>query len=425
MNFGRDDADEAIGDGQLDAREQIRHGARQFDQQGGGCGAHVVTAARASSTRGMRSKPLSVAMIIATTPNRKPIAHDGAASQTEQHDEQRIESKERQCVSSWRGRDRWPHAAAKAVNQSRRWQNRRSPTAPARSRHCQASAAMSAVALPEASSFARRSAMSDGANSTRGLIAPVRHNSSSAAMKPPTTSRRIKADPAHDGFPCRIVFSDSSRSTDHSRAVIAPKAGSAATRESRSRGQPVSSSSMIRPGRADIRPIRSDGIAASSRACVINSTVAPVVRQHLQQFVTHDQPRLRVERAKGLVEQDHARLHHQRPRDADPLAHAARKLRQIGLGKIDQTHQPQRVVEPARDLRCLDAVAAQAEHDVVGDVEPRQTTHPPETRRRRPRARGHRAGDLRTTPLRWSVATGRRARRAASTSRSRTGRSPE
>ena len=51
---------------------------------------------------------------------------------------------------------------------------------------------MSALALPEASNFARRSAMSDGANSTRGLIAPVRHNSSSAAMKPPTTSRRIK-----------------------------------------------------------------------------------------------------------------------------------------------------------------------------------------------------------------------------------------
>ena len=90
----------------------------------------------------------------------------------------------------------------------------------------------------------------------------------------------------------------------------------------------------------------------------------------LQQFVTHDQPRLRVERAKGLVEQDHARLHHQRPRDADALAHAARKLNRIGLGEIDQPHQPQRIVEPARDLRCLDAVAAQAEHDVVGDVEP-------------------------------------------------------
>jgi hypothetical protein len=37
----------------------------------------------------------------------------------------------------------------------------------------------------------------------------------------------------------------------------------------------------------------------------------------------HQEPRLRVERAERLVEQDQARLQHQGTRDADALAHAA------------------------------------------------------------------------------------------------------
>ena len=46
-----------------------------------------------------------------------------------------------------------------------------------------------------------------------------------------------------------------------------------------SRGQPVVTMSMRRPGRADITATRSDNSAASSSACVISITVAPVSRQ--------------------------------------------------------------------------------------------------------------------------------------------------
>ena len=63
-----------------------------------------------------------------------------------------------------------------------------------------------------------------------------------------------------------MAFIDSPRSSDHSRAVTAPKACSATMLLSRSRGQPVVMMSMKRPGRADITPTRSDSIAASSSA---------------------------------------------------------------------------------------------------------------------------------------------------------------
>src|SRR5665213_1208029 len=75
-----------------------------------------------------------------------------------------------------------------------------------------------------------------------------------------------------------IDLSDSTRSFSHSRAVTAPKRSSETIRLSRSRGHRVSMKSMNAPGRADITPTRSESIAASSRACVISSTVAPVAR---------------------------------------------------------------------------------------------------------------------------------------------------
>ena len=84
---------------------------------------------------------------------------------------------------------------------------------------------------------------------------------------------------------------------------------------------------MNAPRRADITPTRSDSIAASSSAWVISNTVAPGLAPEPQQFVAHQQPRLLIERAERLVEQDQSRLHHQRAGDADALAHAAGELR--------------------------------------------------------------------------------------------------
>src|SRR5579875_1415719 len=75
-----------------------------------------------------------------------------------------------------------------------------------------------------------------------------------------------------------MARSDSSRSSDHRRAVTSPNRGSATTVESRARGHPVATTSINRPGRADITPTRSANMAASSSACVMRTTVAPVSR---------------------------------------------------------------------------------------------------------------------------------------------------
>ena len=91
-----------------------------------------------------------------------------------------------------------------------------------------------------------------------------------------------------------------------------------------------------------------------------------------QQLVAHQQPRLLVERAERLVEQQHLRLEHQRARDADALAHAAGKLRRIGLGEVRKPHEGERVVDAPLDLGARHAAPAQAEGDVVPNVEPEE-----------------------------------------------------
>ena len=116
--------------------------------------------------------------------------------------------------------------------------------------------------------------------------------------------------------------------------MIAPNRSSDTIRLSRVRGQPVVTISMKRPGRADMTPTRSDSMAASSSAWVMRTTVAPVSRQMRNSSSPISEPRLLIERAERLVEQQHLRFEHQRTRDADALAHAAGKLRRIGLREI-------------------------------------------------------------------------------------------
>src|SRR5580700_8475134 len=84
-----------------------------------------------------------------------------------------------------------------------------------------------------------------------------------------------------------------------------------------------------------------------------------------QHFVAHQEPGLRVERAERLVEQDQARLQHERARNADALAHAARQLRRIGAGEVFESHEGQRIVDAAAYLGLGDAAAAQAERGIV------------------------------------------------------------
>src|SRR5262249_7838203 len=133
-----------------------------------------------------------------------------------------------------------------------------------------------------------------------------------------------EAKDAHADHHTPSAFLDSSRSSAQRRLVSAPKAGSATSALSRSRGQPVTTTSISRPGRADITATRSDSSAASSSACVISITVAAVSRHSRKQLLAHEQARLLIERAERFIEQNEAWLEHQRARDADALAHAAR-----------------------------------------------------------------------------------------------------
>ena len=98
---------------------------------------------------------------------------------------------------------------------------------------------------------------------------------------------------------------------------------------------------------------------------------APPQAQHL---VAHQQPCLRIERAERLVEQDKARLQHERAGDADTLPHAAGKLRGIGAGEVRQSHEGQRVIDAAADFRVDDAVTTQAERGVVPHRQPRKAS---------------------------------------------------
>src|SRR5262249_16417347 len=67
---------------------------------------------------------------------------------------------------------------------------------------------------------------------------------------------------------------------------------------------------------------------------------------------------------------DDLRLEHQRARDADPLAHASRKLGRIGFCKVRKSGQRERARDALINRRAIDALAAQAEGDVVIDAQP-------------------------------------------------------
>ena len=60
---------------------------------------------------------------------------------------------------------------------------------------------------------------------------------------------------------------------------------------------------------------------------------------------------LGVERAEGLVEQQHLRLDRQRPGQRHPLALAAGELVGVALGQPVELDQAQQLVHPVADLR--------------------------------------------------------------------------
>ncbi len=66
---------------------------------------------------------------------------------------------------------------------------------------------------------------------------------------------------------------------------------------------------------------------------------AALPAHHPRELFLQPQPGQRIQRAKRLIEQQEARLVHQRPRDGNPLRHAARKLRRPGAREAGESHQ--------------------------------------------------------------------------------------
>ncbi len=58
----------------------------------------------------------------------------------------------------------------------------------------------------------------------------------------------------------------------------------------------------------------------------------------LQQFLLHLGARECIQGGEGLVHQENARLHSQRPRNRNPLLHAAGQCMRIAVGKLGQLH---------------------------------------------------------------------------------------
>src|SRR5581483_5483865 len=79
----------------------------------------------------------------------------------------------------------------------------------------------------------------------------------------------------------------------------------------------------------------------------------------------HDHPRLRVERAEGLVEQQHFRPGSERANDADALLHAAGEA--VGIMFLEglQAGKPEQGARRALALRAVHAPHLQAELDIL------------------------------------------------------------
>ena len=101
---------------------------------------------------------------------------------------------------------------------------------------------------------------------------------------------------------------------------------------------------MIRPGRGDITTTRSERNTASGIECVTNTVLVPVCAQMPQQLGLQPLAGHLVQRAERLVHQQQRRVHGQRPRDRDPLLHAAGQLGRVVPGEVGQPDQRQHLL---------------------------------------------------------------------------------
>jgi len=94
-------------------------------------------------------------------------------------------------------------------------------------------------------------------------------------------------------------------------------------------------------------------------------------RPHVEHEFLHVLAREGVERAHRLVHQQHFGIARERPRNPDALLHAARKRVDLRLLMLREADERERATRDLAALVALHAAKAQAERDVVDDIEPR------------------------------------------------------
>ena len=150
--------------------------------------------------------------------------------------------------------------------------------------------------------------------------------------------------------------------------------------------QATSTISATRPGRGDITTTRSASSTASEIEWVTNSTALRLLGPEAQQFEAHLLARQRVERAEGLVHQQHARVVQQGAADRDALLHAAGQLaRQLVLEAFQPGGRQQRP-RPLLGVARRRAHQAQRKGDVAQHIRPGQQRRRLEDHARSPRA---------------------------------------
>jgi hypothetical protein len=98
---------------------------------------------------------------------------------------------------------------------------------------------------------------------------------------------------------------------------------------------------------------------------------ADVVLDRLQ-LELHLLAQLQVERAQRLVEEEHPRLVHERPRERDALLLAARELPRLAPFHPLEADEVEDVEHAPAEVALADALAAQAEGDVLEDAQVRE-----------------------------------------------------
>ncbi len=130
----------------------------------------------------------------------------------------------------------------------------------------------------------------------------------------------------------------------------------------------------------------------------------------------------RVQAGGGLVEEDHLRLRHQRPRDGHPLAHAARDLGRVLVPHPLEAHLRQLLLHPLPDLGGREAdLLSQAERprcphtDMESKRAPPWNTTPYRSRMRSSAARRSRVISVPSTTMRPASGRSRPTRCLSST----------